>query len=267
MDLSEITALVLTYNEQQNVRRTLGALTWAKQVVVIDSFSTDRTVELARAAHSNVQIVQRPFDTHGAQWNFGLEQVRTPWVLALDADYQLPPEFERELSRIDPAEEVTGYEAEFVYCIFGQPLRATLYPSHTILFRKERGRYTDEGHTQALRLSGNVRRLNSRILHDDRKPLSRWMVSQDRYSILEARHLLAARAEDLNAPDRLRRRIFFAPLAVFFYLLVGKGLILDGWRGWYYVLQRLVAEALLSLRLLTEREGMENDADHLERGA
>jgi glycosyltransferase involved in cell wall biosynthesis len=227
-------------------------------VVVIDSLSTDGTVELARAAHPNVDVVQRAFDTHGSQWNFGLEQVRTPWVLALDADYQLPPEFEQELSRIEPSEDVAGYETEFVYCIFGQPLRATLYPPHTVLFRKDHGRYIDEGHTQVLRLSGNVRRLNSRILHDDRKPLSRWIAAQDRYSILEARHLLAARREELNTTDRLRKRILFAPVAVLVYLLFAKGLILDGWRGWYYVAQRTIAETLLSLRLLTEREGLEN---------
>lgn len=258
MELSDVTPLILTYNERENIERTLCALSWAKQVVLIDSFSTDGTIELAGAAHPTVKIVQRSFDTHASQWNFGLEHVSTGWVLALDADYQLPPELEQELSRIDLAAGVSGYEATFVYCIFGQPLRATLYPPHTILFRKDQATYVDEGHTQVLRLSGNVRRLNSRVLHDDRKPLSRWIASQDRYSILEARHLLATPPEKLSAPDRLRKRIFFAPAAVFFYLLLGKGLILDGWRGWYYVCQRTIAEMLLSLRLLTEREGLED---------
>jgi glycosyltransferase involved in cell wall biosynthesis len=255
----EVTALILTFDEEENVGRTLQTLVWVSHVVIIDSFSTDRTIELARASHPSVQIVQRAFDTHAAQWNFGLEQVRTPWALALDADYQLPPEFAAEVSRLEPTPDMSGYEAEFAYCIFGRPLRATLYPPHTVLFRKDRGRYIDEGHTQALRLPGNVRRLNSRILHDDRKPLSRWIAAQDRYLIIEARHLLTARAQELSAPDRLRKRIFFAPVALFFYLLFGKGLILDGWRGWYYVCQRTIAEMLLSLRLLTEREGLESD--------
>jgi glycosyltransferase involved in cell wall biosynthesis len=242
----------------------LQALAWVPRVVIIDSFSTDRTVELARGAHPNVQVVQRSFDTHAAQWNFGLDHVRTSWVLALDADYQLPLEFAGELSGIEPIVNVTGYEAEFVYCVFGRPLRATLYPPHTVLFRKEQGRYIDEGHTQVLQLSGNVQRLRSRILHDDRKPLSRWIGAQDRYSIIEARHLLIARREQLSAPDRLRKRIFFAPTAVFLYLLFGKGLFLDGWRGWYYICQRTIAEILLSLRLLTEREGLENRRNPIE---
>ena len=254
----DLTALLLTYNEENNLERTLERLRWVPRVLIIDSFSTDRTTEIAAASHPNVLLRQRAFDTHASQWNFGLDQVATPWVLALDADYRVSPELEREISGLQPAEDVSGYEVGFVYGIFGRPLRATLYPPHPVLFRKSRGRYVDEGHTQVLRLSGDQRRLKGLILHDDRKPLSRWIRAQDKYSVLEARHLLATNPADLSSADRLRKRIFFAPAAVFFYLLIVKGLILDGWRGWYYVCQRTIAEMLLSLRLVTERENLEN---------
>ena len=70
---------------------------------------------------------------------------------------------------------------------------------------------------------------------------------------------LHAPDRQLSAPDRLRMRIFFAPPAMFLYLLPGRGLILDGWPGWYYVMQRTIAEMLLSLRLLTERERLEEN--------
>ena len=258
--MHDLTALILTYNEAANIERTLRALSWLPQIVIIDSFSDDGTIELARKSRPDVLVVQRAFDTHAAQWNFGLDQVSTSWVLALDADYHVPSEFAGELSRLDPSPDVNGYEARFVYCICGRPLRATLYPPHVVLFRKDQGRYVDEGHTQVLRLAGNLRSMESRLLHDDRKPLSRWLAAQARYSILEARHLLAASPENLNGPDRLRKRIFFAPFAVFLYLLFGKGLLFDGWRGWYYVFQRVIAEMLLSLQLLSEREGLETSA-------
>ena len=79
--------------------------------------------------------------------------------------------------------------------------------------------------------------LHSRILHDDRKPLERWFAEQNRYAQIEARHLLrsrepAAGGGELNAADRVRRLVVVAPWLVFFYTLVGKGLILDGWAGW-----------------------------------
>lgn len=257
MNLDEITPLILTLEEAPNIARCLGSLPWAKSVLIVDSFSHDNTEGIARSCFPNVRIVQRRFDTHAAQWNFGLEQIVTLWVLALDADYELSPELAQEIERLEPSDQVSGYEVEFVYRIFGKPLRATVYPAHTVLFRKERAQYVDEGHTQVLRVTGNVLRLSGRIYHDDRKPLSRWIRSQDSYSIIEARHLISTPNDRLNRQDRLRKQIFFAPVVMFLYLLFGRGLILDGWRGWYYVCQRTIAEMLLSLRLLTEREGLE----------
>jgi hypothetical protein len=102
-----------------------------------------------------------------------------------------------------------------------------------------------------------VLRLSGKIYHDDRKPLSRWLSSQDRYAIIEARHLRSTRQADLTLPDRLRHHIYFAPALIFLYLLFARGLIFDGWRGWFYVCQRTLAEILLSLRLLIEREQLE----------
>ena len=106
-------------------------------------------------------------------------------------------------------------------------------------------------------MSGRVDPLKGVIYHDDRKPLSRWLQSQDRYMLIEAPHLLGAPAVSLSYQDRLRRRAMMAPLFMFLYLLFGRGLILDGWPGWYYVFQRTLAEMLLALRIITERERLE----------
>ena len=249
----DITPLILTFDEEENVARTIGKLSWAKEIVVIDSGSTDRTIELARAAHPNVQIAKRNFDTHAAQWNFGLAQIRTPWVLSLDGDYELSDALIEELRTINPSTEIAGYEAQFQYRIFGHPLRASVYPPRVVLFRAEHGSYYDDGHTQRLRLKGVAGQLSGKIYHDDRKPFGRWLNAQKRYAQIEARHLLSTPIEKLNSQDRLRRKIFFAPPAIFLYLLFGRGLILDGWPGWFYVCQRTIAEFLLSIRLITER--------------
>ena len=252
-----ITPLILTYNEAPNIQRTLGALSWAREIIIIDSGSTDGTLELAKAAHPNVKIIDRPFDNHPNQWNFGLDQIKTEWVLSLDADYVLTPELTSEIVGLDPPADVAGYSAEFRYCIFGHFLRSSVYPARVVLFRRARARYVTDGHTQLVKTDGMVRQLKSPIYHDDRKPLSRWLQDQDRYSKIEAQNLLSRPLGELNFQDRLRRRIFFAPAAMFFYLLFGRGLILDGWPGWYYVAQRTIAEFLLSIRLLIEREKLE----------
>ena len=253
-----VTPLVLTYNEQENIGRTLAALAWAQEVVLVDSFSTDTTLELARAAHPNVRVVQRKFDTHTAQWNFGLDQVRTPWVLSLDADYEVSPELRAEIAGLHPDDTVVGYAARFRFRMFGRPLRASVYPPRTVLFRRDRARYRDDGHTQLLAADGPVYPLANVIYHDDRKSLSRWLQSQDRYMLIEAPHLLAAPTAGLSWQDHLRRRAFLAPVLMFLYLMFGRGLVLDGWPGWYYVFQRTLAETLLALRIITEREKLES---------
>ena len=257
-----VTPLVLTYNEQENIGRTLAALGWAEEVVLVDSFSTDATLEIARAAHPNVRVVQRKFDDHTTQWNFGVDQVRTPWVLSLDADYEVSPELRAEIAGLQPPGDVAGYAARFQFRVFGRPLRASVYPPRTVLFRRDRARYVDDGHTQLLRCDGPVRPLAGLIYHDDRKPLSRWLASQDRYMLIEAPHLLGANPGQLKGQDRLRRRGTWAVAGMFIYLLFGKRLILDGWPGWHYALQRTLAEAMLALRIITVREGLEQEPKH-----
>jgi glycosyltransferase involved in cell wall biosynthesis len=252
-----LTALILTFNEKENIRRVLSALSWLDGVVIVDSLSTDETLEIARASHPNVIAVRRPFDTHATQWNFGLAQVKTEWVLSLDADYEVSSKLANEIQSLDPSPDVVGYEADFEYRIFGHPLRASVYPSRVVLFRPGQCSYYDDGHAQRLRTNGVIRSLNGKIYHDDRKPFKRWIDSQHLYAKLEARHLLSTPSEQLNFQDRLRRRIVFAPPAMFSYLLFVRGLILDGWPGWFYVFQRTLAEMLLSIRLLSEQHELE----------
>jgi glycosyltransferase involved in cell wall biosynthesis len=248
-----LTALILTGNEEANIGRTLSAIGWIDKVVIVDSGSTDGTVDLARAAHPNARIVQRAFDTHATQWNFGLEQVETEWVLSLDADYEVSPELSEEIRHLDPPEDVVGYEAGFEYRIFGRRLRASVYPPRIVLFRAKKCCYYDEGHTQRLRANGIVRSLKGKIYHDDQKSLGHWLQSQNKYARIEAKYLLAQPLEKLDPPDRLRRRIFFAAPAMFFYTLFVRGLILDGWSGWVYVGQRTIAEFLLSFELIRQK--------------
>src|ERR1051325_9069924 len=300
--LVQITPLLLTFNEAPNVRRTLDKLAWAKEIVIVDSFSTDATVEIAKS-YPSVRLFQRKFDQHSAQWNFGVSECRTDWVLALDADHVLTEDLVAELQAWRPLAEAEAYFARFDYCIFGRTLRGSLYPPRAVLFRRDRCRFEQDGHTQRVRATGSTawlqsailhddrkpmsawlwaqhravlfRRdrcrfeqdghtqrvratgstawLQSAILHDDRKPMSAWLWAQHRYADLEAAKLLSTPAPQLRLQDRLRRWIVPAPLLVLFHALLAKGLILDGWPGWYYVFQRTVAEMILSLKLIEQK--------------
>jgi hypothetical protein len=122
------------------------------------------------------------------------------------------------------------------------------------LFHRSSGAtYVQDGHTQRLALAGQVGRLQGKILHDDRKPLARWLQSQDRYAALECDHLLRASGDNLSWQDKLRRMMFVAPFLVPLYCLLARGLLFDGWAGLHYTFQRTVAEAILSIKLIERR--------------
>jgi len=247
--LDQITPLILTYNEEANIERTLGKLTWAKRIVIIDSFSDDATLDILQQ-YPTVKLFQRRFDTHAKQWNFGLQQIKTEWVLSLDADYRLSDQLIKEITNLIVKNDINYYLAAFKYCVFGKPLKGTILPPRAILFKKDKATYTDDGHTQVLQAQGNAQFLKGHIYHDDRKSLSRWLWAQDRYMIIEAKKLRETPLKELSWGDKIRKQKILAPWIIFIYCLIIKGGIFDGWRGWYYAFQRLFAEVLLSIRLI-----------------
>jgi len=253
--MKNITGLVLTRDEAPNIARTLGKLTWLPKVIVVDSHSSDGTADIA-SGFANVTVVQRRFTTHAEQWNFGLEQcgIDTEWVLALDADFLLGDAIIREVQSLDPGADVAGYSASFEYCIDGRPLRGAAYPPVTVLYRRARGRYEQDGHTQRIALNGAVQRLIAPIRHDDRKSLIHWLTSQSRYMALEAEKLSNPESK-VGLIDHVRRWLVIMPPAMFAYCYFVRGGILDGRAGLYYALQRAVSEAILSLFLVRKKLG------------
>jgi glycosyltransferase involved in cell wall biosynthesis len=249
MQLDYITPLILTYNEAANIERTLQHLLWATEIIVIDSLSTDATLDILNS-YPQVKVHQRRFDTHATQWNFGIDQVQTEWCLSLDADYLVTPELISELERLQPPDTIDGYFVPFKYCVFGKPLKGTILPPRQVLFRQARSAYIDDGHTQLLQVKGQSADLTNYISHDDRKPLRHWLWSQDRYAALEVKKLNNTPNNQLSLADKIRTTKILAPFIVLFYCLIFKGGILDGWRGWYYAVQRTLAELLLSIHLI-----------------
>lgn len=252
--LARVTPIVITWNEEVNVGRVLDGLAWADEVAVIDSGSTDRTLDIV-ASNPRARVLVRPFTSHSEQWNYALENVKSEWVLTLDADYILSEEIIAEMDGLRPDVDTGGYASRFVYCSLGTPLRGSLYPPKVVLFKRVFGSFAQEGHTQRLVLTKAVQRLRSPILHDDRKPLSRWLAAQDRYAALEAQRLLDHRLRDLDWMDRMRRLLVFAAPLAFVYSLLIKGTLLDGRAGLYYSLQRATAEGILAMKLCEAQMG------------
>jgi glycosyltransferase involved in cell wall biosynthesis len=256
--LDQITPVLLTYNEEPNIGRTLSRLTWAKDVIVVDSGSTDGTLKLL-ANFQNVRVFNRSFDTHANQWRYATDEtgIGTNWILRLDADYQLSDALVREMARLDPSAEVSAYRISFDYSIFSRKLLSSLYPTNTILLRRGQFAVRDRGHTEAWDVKGPIETLGARIIHDDRKPIDQWVIAQLRYMRRELKDIRAGRT---GLARWLRARPPLMPIAVFLYCMFGKGLLLNGRAGIFYALQRLVAEAVLSLMVLEEKLRAVRDA-------
>ena len=251
--LDRITPVVLTRDEEPNIDRCLRQLAWAADVVVVDSFSTDATVEIARR-FGNVRLLQRAMDDLAGQSNFGLEQARTAWALLLDADYVLSPAFVDELRTLVPGSGVHAYTASFVYAMGGRPLRGSLYPPRIVLLERAHSRVWQDGHAHRVRVQGTTGVLQAPVVHDDRKSFRSFIERQRRYMRQEAEKL--DRTEGPQAlSSRVRRLVVVAPFAALFYTLVIKGLVLDGWPGLHYAGERFVAEAILSWELIRRRLG------------
>lgn len=250
---SVLEALILTKDEEPNIERVLDKLRWLERVVILDSYSSDRTVEIA-GSYPNVHIHKRVFDSHAIQWNYGLTLLESEWVLSLDADYVLTDEFIEEIKAKLPQAGYSAYFTEFKFMVFGKELIRDNTTPRPVLFKKSDCSYYDDGHTQRLEINGETGSFDAYILHDDRKSLSRWLSNQRQYSLRECEKLVHSKPDELSIPSKLRKSKIFAPIVVFLYCLFGRGLVFDGWRGWHYILQRTMVEMLLSLRLIEETE-------------
>ena len=249
--LADITPVILTFNEAANIGRTLERLTWARDIVVVDSGSTDETLKIA-SRFPNVRVAHRPFDSHAEQWCFATTKtdVSTDWILRLDADYLMEPTLHEEIAALRPERGISAYRIAFTYCIDGHPLRASLYPALPVLFRRGRGRFEQDGHTEKLAIDGAIAALRGHLLHDDRKRLDRWVQNQVRYQAHEAEKLTSRPWSTLSWPDRIRRTRVLGPIAVALHCLIAKGLLFDGKAGLLYTAQRVTADLILSMHLL-----------------
>lgn len=251
MDLSSITPVMLCSNEQDNLPRSLAALQRFPRVILLDSGSTDASRSIA-AQFANVEWHERTFDQHAQQWQHGLSLAHTDWILSLDADYVLPERLQDEIAALT-AGAASVFRIGFRFWVHGKPLRAALLPPRAMLFRRSAAHYVQDGHTQILRYDGHAPLLSECAEHDDRKPLTRWLAAQIRYVQLETDKLCSAELDTLDRADRWRRRYWIMPWLVPCYILIGKGVIRDGWRGWHYALSRALVELMLSLSLIDRR--------------
>jgi hypothetical protein len=242
-----LTPLVLTYNEEANLDRTLASLTWAKRAVVLDSGSTDDTERIARS-YAFVDWQVRPFDNHGNQWRYGIElaQKGATHVLALDADMAVRSEFTAEFHESFAPGDYAGAMLKFEYRFLGRRLMGSLLAPQLRLLRVGSARTLQVGHTQKFEVDGRIYTFRTPLIHDDRKTIERWVSSQIKYSALEAHRLIAG---GHRFRDKIRSLGIMPPIsALLAYVRAGGPLV--GAAAARYAYERAVAESLIAIRML-----------------
>jgi glycosyltransferase involved in cell wall biosynthesis len=192
--MARLTVITITLNEERNIADCLASVRWADEILVVDSGSTDRTVELARAFTDNVMVV--PWEGYGAARNRAILQANGDWVLWLDADERVTPELATEIQEIlrnDPG-EVDGYAIARRAYFLGRWIRHSgWYPGYVVrLFRKGKARFSESRVHEQLQMSGEVATARHDLLHYTDPELQHYLEKFNRYTTLAAEDMLAA---------------------------------------------------------------------------
>jgi glycosyltransferase involved in cell wall biosynthesis len=254
-----VSVIVPIKNEAGNLPRCLESIRWADEIFVVDSQSTDRSIEIAQ--QFGAQVVQFEFNgTWPKKKNWALENLpfRNEWVFILDADEVLPPEARQEFARvITEAGEIAGYWINRRFRFMGKWLRHSYYPNWNLrLFRHSAGRYEKltEADTQSgdnevhehVIVRGPTGHLHCEMDHYAFPTVEVFVEKHNRYSNWEARvsaeRRLSGSAARISSGEVGRRRqlkLFsqrmpFRPLLRFLYIYVWQKGFLDGWEGYYF---------------------------------
>lgn len=253
-----VSVVILTYNSERTVGATIeAALAVSDDIHVVDSYSTDGTLDILRSRP--VKVVQHPFENYARQRNWAMRELslRYPWELHLDADERLSAELVREIrTRLDePAEAVEGYFVPRWVCFLGRVLRhGGLCPTwHMRLFRRGKGKCEDRLYDQHFYVRGVTERLRGPLIDDIRLDLSEWTVRHNRWADAEVRELRQPGEGERVPGDWLgnpvekkralrgsyyRLPLLLRPFLLFGYRYVLRGGFLDGIEGFiFYVLQ------------------------------
>jgi len=250
-----LTVVILCFNEELNLAAALDSVVgWAREVFVVDSYSTDRTVDVALARQDDgVRVVQHAFESYSEQWSWAVENlpVRTDWVLKLDADERTTPAFQNEVEARLLAAEVpeVAFVVHWRLVFLGKHLRwGGLYPNGAIrIWRHGQAHFDDRGVNEHVIVDGAVGEIRHPVDHEDRKDLGQWLERHNRYSALETRALEAGNVTGQVTPlffgsgeERrawLRRVYYNVPgraLWYFLYRYVVRLGFLDGRAGFRF---------------------------------
>jgi len=225
--MHSITAIIPTYNEEDHINDVISSVSWCDKVLVIDSFSTDRTEELARTA--GAEVVQRKYDGPADQKNHAIGLVKTEWVIILDADERMTEKLISEVKDILSQDSPT-HKAYWIYRrnhFMGKEIKYSGWQSDKVirLFKKGACVYEAKQVHEEMECDSEVGVLKHKLLHYTYKNFSHYMEKFDRYTTWSAQDR-AAKTSKVTA-----LHLVWKPLFRFFRHYILKLGFLDGKEG------------------------------------
>jgi glycosyltransferase involved in cell wall biosynthesis len=224
--MEKISATIICLNEERNIRRCLESLNFADEIVVVDSGSTDRTVEICQQYTD--RVLYHSWPGHVQQKNYALEQARYEWVLSVDADEVVSPQLKESiLSALqEDRGKYDGYRVNRHVFYLGRWINHCWYPEYKIrLFKKSRARWTGKNPHDTITLNGKYRDLHGDLEHYTYRNISHHLRTIDSFSSIGAQEKFDE-GKSASLCD-----LIFNPLFRFLKLYVVKRGFLDGVPG------------------------------------
>jgi glycosyltransferase involved in cell wall biosynthesis len=229
-----LSVAIVTFNEEENLARTLASIAWADQIIVVDSGSTDRTVDIARSFHATV--LDRPWPGFAQQKNFALSQCTGDWILTLDADEELSTELKEEIrTTLSSQPTVDAFCLKRRNLFLGRWIKhGGFYPDPKLrLFRRQLSnlpQFEIRPVHETIRFTGPTATLDFDLIHHAYPTLSSYIEHMDRYSSLGAQILVDKGQTSANIFAFFARIVIFPMLGFKWNYLFRLG-FLDGREG------------------------------------
>lgn len=205
--MKKIAAFVLTHNEEKHIAQCLETLQWVDEIIIIDDYSQDRTVDIARTF--GVKVYERELDSFSAQRNFALEQCNAEWVLVVDADERVTGQLASEIKSV--VEQQTGAGAFRIprqNHFLGRWVKGCgWYPDYSLrLFRRSGAKYEGAVH-EHLHVQGDIKTLHNALKHYTYESIEQYVRKIDKYTTMAAGEMLQ-KGKRASMTDVVARPVF-----------------------------------------------------------
>ena len=260
MSKTELSVIFITKNEEFHIGNAIDNVKdFAEAVFVVDSGSTDRTVEIAKA--KGAQVLFHPFEGFGAQWNWALDNcpVKSAWTMKMDPDERLTDELKKEIVEELHSNKFDVFNLGWIPYFMGRRLKVrSIYV--TRIWRTGQAHFGNNSVNEHLHADGRVHNLRNRMLHYDSKDLDTWVAKQNMYSTREA-EMRFSHGEMAASPkffgSTIERRMWLKKyfycvpcrsLLEFLYCYIVLGAWKSGAAGFYWAQMRVFVSRLVALK-------------------